>query len=90
MTHKHEDLKLTAVRYYLDNDTTYAETCRIFNCSERSLKRWIDRFQDEDEIKRHNRDLNAVRNIRYIYNYYLDYLRGINKEKRPSRENKNL
>jgi len=40
-----------------------------------------------------NRDLNAVRNIRYIYNYYLDYLRGINKEKRPlifSRENKNL
>ena len=56
MTHKHEDLKLTAVRYYLDNDTTYAETCRIFNCSERSLKRWIDRFQDEDEIKRHNRE----------------------------------
>ena len=55
MTHKHEDLKLTAVRYYLDNDTTYAETCRFFNCSERSLKRWIDRFQDEDEIKRHNR-----------------------------------
>jgi len=34
MTHKHEDLKLTAVRYYLDNDTTYAETCRIFNCSD--------------------------------------------------------
>ena len=56
MTHKHEDLKLTAVTYYLDNDTTYAETCRIFNCSERSLKRWIDRFQDEDEIKRHNRE----------------------------------
>ena len=42
MTHKHEDLKLTAVRYYLHNDTTYAETCRIFNCPERSLKRWID------------------------------------------------
>ena len=43
MTHKHEDLKLTAVGYYLDNDTTYAETC---NCSERNLKKWIDRFQD--------------------------------------------
>ena len=56
MTHKHEDLKLTAVRYYLYNDTTtYDETCRIFNCFERSLKRWIDRFQDEVEIKRHNR-----------------------------------
>jgi transposase-like protein len=41
---------------YLDSDTTYAETCRIFNCSERSLKRWIYRFQNEDEIKRHNRE----------------------------------
>jgi len=25
MTHKHEDLKLTAVRYYLDNDTKPVE-----------------------------------------------------------------
>ena len=55
MTHKHEDLKLTAVRYYLDNDTTYAETCRIFNCSERSLKRWIERYEELEEIKRLNR-----------------------------------
>ena len=39
MTHKYEDLKLTAVKYYLDNDITYTETCRILNCSERSLKR---------------------------------------------------
>ncbi len=36
MTQKHEHLKLTAVRYYLDNYTNYAETCRIFNCFERS------------------------------------------------------
>lgn len=56
MHHKHEDLKITAVRYYLDNDVSYAETCRIFDCSERSLKRWIERFQDEDEIKRHDRE----------------------------------
>ena len=26
MTHKHKDFKLTTVRYYLDNDTTYDET----------------------------------------------------------------
>ena len=25
MTHKHEDLKLTVVRYYLDNDTNPVE-----------------------------------------------------------------
>ncbi len=55
MPHKHEDLKITAVRYYLNNNVSYAETCRIFDCPERSLKRWIERYEEEDEIKRHNR-----------------------------------
>lgn len=55
MPHKHEDLKTTAVRYYLNNNVSYAETCRIFDCPERSLKRWIERYEEEDEIKRHNR-----------------------------------
>ena len=31
MTHKHKDLNLTAIRYYLDNDTTYTETCIDFS-----------------------------------------------------------
>ena len=55
MPHKHEDLKITAVRYYLNNNVSYAETCRFFDCPERSLKRWIERYEEEDEIKRHNR-----------------------------------
>ena len=76
MTHKHEDLKLTAVRYYLDNDTTYAETCRIFNCSERSLKRWIDRFQDENEIKRHIFLIKLIKNMLITQ---LEYLEVMNK-----------
>ena len=56
MTHHSEDYKITAVRYYLNNETSYAETCRIFNCSERSLKRWIDRYNTEQNVKRHNRN----------------------------------
>ena len=56
MVHHSEDYKITAVRYYLNNETSYAETCRIFNCSERSLKRWIDRYNEEQSIKRHNRN----------------------------------
>ena len=55
MTHKHEDLKLTAVRYYLENDTNYTKTCEIFKCSERSLKRWIERYKELEEIKRLSR-----------------------------------
>ena len=55
-THKSEDYKVSAVNYYLNEDTTtQEEVCKIFKCSARSLMRWVDRFQEEEEIKRHNR-----------------------------------
>ena len=53
--HKTEDYKLIAVQYYLENNVSFAKTCEIFKCSERSLKRWIDRYLLEKSIKRHNR-----------------------------------
>ena len=53
--HKTEDYKLIAVLYYLENEATYSKTCEIFKCSERSLKRWINRYLLERSIKRHNR-----------------------------------
>ena len=53
--HKSEDYKITAVKYYLENDTNYTKTCDIFKCSERSLKRWIKRYEELEEIKRLNR-----------------------------------
>ena len=52
---KSEDYKLSAVQYYLEHDVSYAKTCEIFKCSERSLKRQIDRYLLENSIKRHNR-----------------------------------
>ena len=53
--HKSEDYKITAVKYYLENDTNYTKTCEIFKCSERSLKRWIERYKELEEIKRLSR-----------------------------------
>jgi len=53
--HKGEDYKISAVQYYLENNTSYVKTCEIFKCSERSLKRWIDRYKKKKEIKRDNR-----------------------------------
>jgi transposase len=52
--HKSEDYKIIAVKYYLENDTNYTKTCEIFKCSERSLKRWIERYEELEEIKRLN------------------------------------
>ena len=54
-THKSKDYKVSAVNYYLVEDTTQEEVCKIFKCSVRSLLRWVDRFKEEKEIKRHNR-----------------------------------
>lgn len=55
MKHKHEDLKLSAVHHYLHTNKPYTEISNIFNVSRRSFKRWLDRFLDENQIKRHNR-----------------------------------
>lgn len=37
MTHKSNDYKLSAVNYYLVEDKTLEEVCKIFKCSRRSL-----------------------------------------------------
>lgn len=41
MTHKSNDYKLSAVNYYLVEDKTQEEVCKIFKCSRRSLMQWI-------------------------------------------------
>jgi transposase len=55
MSHKSEDYKISAVKYYLDSNKTQEEVCNIFKCSVRSLMRWVERYEDEYSIKRHNR-----------------------------------
>jgi transposase-like protein len=54
--HKSEDYKLSAVKYFLENKDTQENTCKIFKCYVRSLFRWIKRYEEEKEIKRHNRE----------------------------------
>ncbi len=53
--HKSEDLKLQAVGYYLENDKHQQKTCKIFGCSERSLMRWVQKYQFTKHIKRKKR-----------------------------------
>jgi len=53
--HKSEDFKLSAVEYYLLDDKSQLEVCRIFKCTPRSLMRWVNKYNNEGEIKRNNR-----------------------------------
>ena len=50
--HHTEDYKLSAVKYYLENDIDMRETCEIFKCSYVSLYRWVKRYEKQGNIKR--------------------------------------
>ena len=41
MTHKSEDYKISAVKYYINNNKSLDEVCEIFECSRKSLYRWF-------------------------------------------------
>jgi transposase len=54
-THKSEDFKISAVEYYLTSDKNQLEVCEIFNCSARSLMRWVSKYENDGSVERYNR-----------------------------------
>ena len=54
-SHKSEDYKITAVKFHLENESSFVKTCKIFKFSERSLKRWIEKYKTQHNITRNNR-----------------------------------
>ena len=48
------DLKFKAVKYYKQVNN-YTKVCNIFECSERSLKRWVERYNQNENVNRKNR-----------------------------------
>ena len=55
MTHKSEDYKLSAVKYYLKNKDNIRKTCKIFDCKKSTLQRWIKRYETTKNLTRRNR-----------------------------------
>jgi transposase len=54
-SHKSNDYKLTAVQYYLVEDKTQEDVCKIFKCSPRSLMRWVERYKKDGNVNIHYR-----------------------------------
>jgi transposase len=50
MKQKSSDYKLAAVFYFLENKESVKSICNIFNCSERSLYRWIEKYKQNDSV----------------------------------------
>ena len=53
--HKSEDYKLSAVKYYLNNEVSLDDVCKIFDCPKQSLYIWIKKYEELEEIKIQNR-----------------------------------
>jgi transposase len=78
MKHKSEDYKISAVEYYLAEDNSQEEVCKIFKCSPRSLMRWVNQYQNTGNIYRQNRKPVAYKITKDQVNYAL---KEINKNK---------
>ena len=55
MSHKSEDYKISAVKYYLKNKDNIRKTCKIFDCKKSTLQRWIQRYNSTKNLTRRNR-----------------------------------
>jgi transposase len=55
--HKTEDYKISAVKYYLNNDKGdgYKKTCKIFDCKKSTLRDWIKKYKTLKNLTRKNR-----------------------------------
>lgn len=70
------DLKLKAVKYY-HKINNYTQVCQIFECSERSLKRWIERYAQTGNIERKPRKQGSYK----IKNEHVIFIKEILKNK---------
>ena len=70
MSRKSYDYKLTAVQYYLFEDKTQEEVCKIFKCSRRSLMRWVERYKKDGNVDIHYRKPVAYK----VKKEYVDFL----------------
>ena len=64
------DYKETAVNYYLVEDKTQEEVCKVFNCSRRSLMRWVKQHENYGKIKGYERKPKAYK----VHKEHVDFL----------------
>jgi transposase len=74
-THKSNDYKLTAVQYYLVEDKTQEEVCKIFKCSPRSLMRWVNQYKKEGNVNKNYRKPIAYKVKKEYVKFLLDEIK---------------
>ena len=75
-TRKSNDYKITAVNYYLVEDKTQEEVCKIFKCEPRSLMRWVNQYKKEGNVNKHYRKPIAYKVKKEYVKFLLDELKS--------------
>ena len=75
VSHKSDDYKTTAVKYYLVEDVTQEEVCKIFQCTRRSLMRWVKQYKNQGNMERQNRTPIAYKVKRQHIQFVKDEIR---------------
>ena len=70
------DYKITAVNYYLVEDKTQEEVCKIFKCNPRSLMRWVERYKKDGNVNIHYRKPIAYKVKKEYVNFLLQELKN--------------
>jgi transposase len=71
------DLKLKAVNYY-NQINNYVQVCKIFECNERSLKRWVERYETKKNVDRKTRKLGSYKLEKQHIQFIKETLRNHN------------
>ena len=56
MKHKSDDYKTVTVKYYLNNNNSMDEVCKIFKCKKSTLKDWVNKYKITKNLTRKNRN----------------------------------
>ena len=60
------DLKIKAIKYYYKINN-YSNVCKVFECSERSLKRWVEKYDKNKNLDRKSREQGSYKiNVNHI------------------------
>ena len=72
MKHKTEDYKISAVKYYINNEVSMDKVCEIFECKKTSLKRWVDRYEKDGRSKDIVENLSLIKLLTSMWNMLLN------------------
>ncbi len=73
--HKSNDFKQAAINHYLNVSHNLLETSRIMGCNNKTLGRWVDRFEQDGNLERQNRVPVSYKIAEGQVNYATNYLR---------------